>query len=187
MTREQYIVASLEQSCKSLKDAYSALAGCSSDPTIKNLRAEIEALESKVRAEYAERYNELNIYIENMTTDKKTILNTICDKFATFDPTLHWMEWRGNTVFTPEISSIIPDCNAIEFNGYKEAKRIYLKFVNLHTDCTSTGFLERSVVTTFDKLSKEQREIVGKFLDSLKPVDNEQRAGFYWQTMRTGK
>lgn len=60
MTREQYIVASLEQSYKSLKDAYSALAGCSSDPTIKNLRVEIEALENKVRAEYVERYNELN-------------------------------------------------------------------------------------------------------------------------------
>lgn len=60
MTREQYIVASLEQSYKSLKDACSALAGCSSDPTMKNLRAEIEALENKVRAEYVERYNELN-------------------------------------------------------------------------------------------------------------------------------
>lgn len=60
MAREQYIVASLEQSYKSLKDAYSALAGCSSDPTIKNLRAEIEALENKVRVEYIERYNELN-------------------------------------------------------------------------------------------------------------------------------
>ena len=60
MTREQYIVASLEQSYKSLKDACSALAGCSSDPTIKNLRAEIEALESKVQAEYEKRHNELN-------------------------------------------------------------------------------------------------------------------------------
>ena len=57
MTREQYIVASLEQSYKSLKDAYSALAGCSSDTAIKNLRAEIEALESKVQAEYEKRYN----------------------------------------------------------------------------------------------------------------------------------
>lgn len=60
MTREQYIVASLEQSYKSLKEAYSALTGCSSDPTIKNLRAEIDALEDKVRVEYIERYNELN-------------------------------------------------------------------------------------------------------------------------------
>ena len=185
MTREQYIVASLEQSYKSLKDACSALAGCSSDQAMKNLREEIEALENKVQAEYEKRYNEL--IIENMTTDKKAILSTICDKFATFDPILHWMEWRGNSVFIPEISSVIPNCNAIEFNGYKEAKRIYLKFINFHTDCTSTGLLERSVVTTFDKLSKEQKEIVGKFLDSLKPVDNEQCAGFYWQTMRTGK
>ena len=60
MTREQYIVASLEQSYKSLKDACSALAGCSSDIAIKNLRAEIDALEDKVRVEYIERYNELN-------------------------------------------------------------------------------------------------------------------------------
>lgn len=60
MTREQYIVASLEQSYKSLKDACSALAGCSSDTAIKNLRAEIEALESKVQAEYEKRHNELN-------------------------------------------------------------------------------------------------------------------------------
>ena len=60
MTKEQYIVASLEQSYKSLKDACSALAGCSSDSQVKNLRAEIEALESKVQAEYIERYNELN-------------------------------------------------------------------------------------------------------------------------------
>ena len=60
MTREQYTITALNVSLNLLKDACSALAGCSSDQAIKNLRAEIEALESKVQAEYIERYNELN-------------------------------------------------------------------------------------------------------------------------------
>ena len=60
MTKEQYIVASLEQSYESLKDAYSALAGCGTDPQVKNLRAEIDALKEKIQAEYEKRYNELN-------------------------------------------------------------------------------------------------------------------------------
>ena len=103
------------------------------------------------------------------------------------DPNLHYMQWRGQSVLIPELSSIIPNCNAIEFNGYQEAKRLYLKFVNIHIDYTHyrIGTLEYSVVTTFDKLPKEQKEVVGKFLESLKPVKNEYCAGFYWQTMRT--
>lgn len=60
MTKEQYIVASLEQSYESLKDAYSALAGCGTDQQVKNLRVEIDALKEKVQAEYEKRYNELN-------------------------------------------------------------------------------------------------------------------------------
>ena len=60
MTREQYIITALNVSLNLLKEARSVFGGCSSDTAIKNLRAEIEALENKVQAEYEKRYNELN-------------------------------------------------------------------------------------------------------------------------------